>query len=265
MDAYLSRFGGLGRLYGEPAMERLRKAHVCVIGIGGVGTWTAEALARSGVGTLTLIDMDDVCITNTNRQLPAMEGHIGRSKVTVMAERLRRINPECVVNEVHDFFTVTTAETLLSTRFDYVVDAIDDPAQKALMIVTCQERSIPIITVGGAGGRWDPTQIQVADLTKAFNDGLLRRVRKTLRRVHDYSRDGSPWDVACVFSRERAIFPTAEGGLCRTGRQSGNLTLDCNSGFGTASFVTGVYGFSAASLVVRTLADPPEPEPDPSR
>lgn len=262
MDAYLSRFGGLGRLYGEAAMTRLREAHVCVIGIGGVGTWAAEALGRSGIGNITLIDMDDVCVTNTNRQLPAMEGEIGKSKVSVMAARLRKINPECRVEEVHDFFTKGTADTLLSTQYDYIIDAIDDPSQKALMVVMCQERGIPLVMVGGAGGRWDPTRIQVADLTKAFNDGLLRRVRKTLRRVHNYSRDNSEWGVASVFSSERAVFPTAEGGLCRTGRQSSNLTLDCNSGFGTASFVTGVYGFAAASLVVRTIADPPTPDPE---
>ena len=265
MEDYTSRFGGLGRLYGEASLQKLRDAHVCVIGIGGVGTWAAEALGRSGIGKLTLVDMDDVCITNTNRQLPAMEGEIGRPKVQVMAERLRRINPECEVVEVHDFFTQKTSEGLLATRYDYLVDAIDDPSRKALMLVMCRERGIPVVTVGGAGGRWDPTQVQVADLTRAFNDGLLRKVRKKLRREYDYPRDDSAWGVPTVFSSERAIFPTSEGGLCRTGRQATNLTLDCNSGFGTATFVTGVYGFAASSVVVRAIADPPIPSMAPDQ
>jgi tRNA A37 threonylcarbamoyladenosine dehydratase len=259
MNDYEARFGGISRLYGKGAQGRLQNAHVCVIGIGGVGTWVVEALARSGVGHLTLVDMDDVCITNTNRQLPAMEGNVGRPKVTVMADRVARINPACQVHSICDFFTAQTADQVLATDFDYIVDAIDHPKQKALLIAMCQSRSLPIVTVGGAGGRWDPSQVQTDDLVHAFNDGLLRRVRKTLRKEHNFPKDDARWGIPAVFSKERAIFPTPDGGLCRTGSGSTSLRLDCASGFGTASFVTGTYGFAAAAIVVKHIADPPEP------
>jgi tRNA A37 threonylcarbamoyladenosine dehydratase len=259
MDGYTSRFGGLGRLFGVSALARLRTGHVCIIGVGGVGTWAAEACARSGVGSITLVDMDDVCITNSNRQLPAMEGTIGRPKITVMAERLRRINPDISVHEVHDFFTESTADSLLAAPFDFLIDAIDSAPQKALLIDGCRRRAIPLVTVGGAGGRWDPTQIQIADLTQSFNDGLLKQVRKKLRRAYDYPVDATPWGVAAVFSRERAIFPASDGGLCRVGSGTANLRLDCASGFGAASFVTGTYGFAAASVAIQAIAQPDEP------
>ena len=258
-EAYESRFGGIGRLYGAESLERLASGHVAVVGIGGVGSWAAEALARSGVGKITLIDLDDVCITNTNRQVPALGGAVGRPKVTVMAERMRRINPDCTIEAVQDFLTPTTSDALLTPGFDYLIDAIDNSRHKAHLIVACRERKIPIVTAGGAGGRWDPSQVMCDDLTEAFNDGLLRRVRKHLRREYGYPLSDDPWGIPAIYSRERPVFPTPDGGLCRHGAASASHKLDCAEGFGAASFVTGTYGFAAAAVAVKALANPVTP------
>ncbi|WP_162975714.1 tRNA threonylcarbamoyladenosine dehydratase, partial [Pseudomonas aeruginosa] len=174
------RFGGIGRLYGREGLQRLADSHVAVVGIGGVGSWAAEALARSGVGEISLFDLDDVCVTNTNRQVHAIEGSVGKAKVEVMAARIRAINPACRVHAVADFVTrETMAEYIVD--FDYLIDCIDSVAAKAALIAWCKRRKIPVITTGGAGGQVDPTQIQVADLNKTFNDPLAAKVRSTLR------------------------------------------------------------------------------------
>ena len=157
---YLERFGGVARLVGRAGLERLRTAHVCVVGVGGVGSWAVEGLARSGVGALTLVDLDDVCVTNVNRQLPALDGQIGRPKVAVLLERVRLINPQCRVEAVSEFFTEATADRLLAPDFDYVIDAVDLMSHKARLIAGCRDRGRPCLTVGAAGGRRDPTQVR---------------------------------------------------------------------------------------------------------
>ncbi len=250
------RFGGLGRLYGGAALTRLAAAHVCVVGVGGVGSWTVEGLARSGVGALTLVDLDDVCVTNVNRQLPALDGNIGRPKVTALAERVRLINPACRVFEVTEYFTAASAERLLATRFDWLVDAIDGMTAKALLIAECVRRGQPVLTVGGAGGKRDGARIRVGDLGESQGDDLLRLVRKKLRRDHGFARgEGQRYGVPCVYSHERPVYPWADG-VCRAEPEpGGNLKLDCASGFGTAVFVTGAFGLAAAGEVVRVLAE----------
>jgi len=239
------RFGGLARLYGAAGLQRLLRASVCVVGLGGVGSWAAEALARSAVGHITLVDLDDVCLSNVNRQLHALDGAIGRPKVVVMAERLRAIHPACQVRAVAEFFTATTAEEILQTRFDFVVDAIDQVANKCLLIARCRQKEIPIVCAGGAGGRRDPAAVQVDDLARTGHDALLQQVRKKLREEHGFPRDPkTPFGVSCVFSTEQAI-PPAEG-------FGGRVT--CDNGYGTASFVTGTFGLVAASCVVSKIA-----------
>ena len=167
-DNYNQRFGGTRRLYGNSEVEILRAAHVCVIGIGGVGSWAAEALARSGIGELTLIDMDDVCVTNINRQIHAMTGTVGQSKIEVMAERIKLINPECKVNLIDDFITPDNIREYIDGRFDYILDAIDSMKPKAALLAYCKSNKFKVITTGGAGGQIDPTQIQITDLTKTI-------------------------------------------------------------------------------------------------
>ena len=152
------RFGGIARLYGREGLERLAAAHVAVVGIGGVGSWAAEALARSGVGEISLFDLDDVCITNTNRQVHALQGAVGRAKVEVMAERIHAINPACRVHAVADFVTRDNLAELITLQLDMVIDCIDSVAAKAALIAWCKRRKIAIVTTGGAGGadRSDP-------------------------------------------------------------------------------------------------------------
>ena len=258
MSDYDYRFSGIARLYGVEALTRLRAAHVCVVGIGGVGSWTVEALARSGVGKLTLIDMDDVCLSNANRQLHALDGTVGKLKIDVMADRARAIQPECEINTVADFFTAKTADNLLSEDFDVMIDAIDQQANKCLLIDGCKKREMPVVTVGAAGGKWDPTAVQTADLTKVSYDALLKRVRKSLRRDFGYSRDPKrKWGIDAIFSTEKAVYPSPDGGVCEKPDSQTSLKLDCSSGFGSATHVTGTFGFAAASLAIRKIITGP--------
>lgn len=252
---YNDRFGGVGRLFGRVGLERLSAAHVAVVGIGGVGSWVVEGLARSGVGAITLIDLDDVCITNVNRQLPAIDGQIGRPKVVVMAERVKSINPACRVEAVAEFFTAASAGRLLAPHFDCVVDAIDGMTNKALLVDACVKRGLACVSVGGAGGKCDATKIRAGDLGESTSDDLLRQVRKKLRRDHGWARgEGHHYGVRCIYSTEKPVFPWANG-TCSTEPEPGtNLKLDCASGFGTAVFVTGTFGLAAAGEVVRLIA-----------
>ncbi|HEY0944815.1 MAG TPA: tRNA threonylcarbamoyladenosine dehydratase [Opitutaceae bacterium] len=253
-DDYLDRFGGMGRLVGQDGLARLRAAHVCVVGVGGVGSWTVEGLARSGVGALTLIDLDDVCVTNINRQLPALDGNIGRPKVAALAERVRLINPACRIETRTEFFTGATAERMLAPRYDAVIDAIDGMSNKALLIAAAVQRGLPCVTVGGAGGKRDASQIRTGDLGDAWGDDLLRLVRKKLRRDHGFPRgEKVKFGVRCVYSAENPVYPWANG-TCSTEPEPGSsLKLDCASGFGTAVFVTGAFGLVAAQEAVRLI------------
>jgi tRNA A37 threonylcarbamoyladenosine dehydratase len=255
---YFERFGGVARLVGRAGLERLRAAQVCVVGVGGVGSWVVEGLARSGVGALTLIDLDDVCVTNVNRQLPAMDGTIGRPKVEVLAERVRAIAPECRVEAVMEFFTAASAERLLATKFDFVVDAIDKLANKALLIAEGRRRGMNVLTVGGAGGKRDATQVRTGDLGDSWGDELLRQVRKKLRKDHGFAHGEQTgkmhWGIRCVWSSELPVFPWANGTCASEPEPGSELALDCESGFGTGVFVTGAFGLAAAGEVVRVLA-----------
>ena len=257
-SAFTERFGGVGRLFGREGLARLQAAHVCVVGVGGVGSWVVEALARSGIGALTLIDLDDVCVTNVNRQLPALDGAIGRTKVDVLAERVKLINPECRVTALTEFFTAASAERILSERFHFVVDAIDDVANKARLIAGSLQRNLPVITVGGAGGKRDATQIQAGDLGDAWGDELLRLLRRKLRRDHGFQagtqKGKMHFGVRCIWSSEVQVFPWADG-TCQAEPEPGsNLKLDCESGFGTGVCVTGAFGLAAAGEVVRLIS-----------
>lgn len=246
------RLAGIARLYGRDALARLRRARVCVIGLGGVGSWTVEALARTGVGSLTLVDPDDVCVSNTNRQLHAHAPNIGRPKTQVLAERVHAIHPETHVECVQDFFSTSTAQQVLAPGYDVVVDAIDQFKNKVLLVGACREREQKLVVVGSAGGRRDPTRIQRADLTRAKNDKLLAMLRKRLRQKHGFPRTGA-WKMPCVFSDELPFFPTPEGGVCREKPEGDSVRLDCAGGYGAATFVTGAFGFVAAAAVTELI------------
>lgn len=257
---FTTRFAGVARLFSSDGLARLRRAHVAVVGIGGVGSWAVEALARSGVGALTLIDLDEVCLSNTNRQLPALTECVGRPKVEVMAERVRGINPACCVTPVVDFLTEANATRLLAPEFSCVVDAIDHVAHKCCLIAAARAAGRPLIVCGGAGGRCDPTRLRVADLSDVTNDRLLAAVRQQLRRKHGFPPAGKPCDVECVFSPESPVFPLPDGSVCSrrpTGTTREDRPVNCDSGWGTAAFVTGAFGLAAAAWVVRHLAEAP--------
>lgn len=250
-DAYLQRFGGIGRVYGRAALERIHDMHVCVIGIGGVGSWSAESLARSGVGRITLIDHDDLCVTNINRQIHALDSVIGQSKVDVMAERIAQINPDCDVRIIDDLVTSTTLKKYLEGGYDYVIDAIDSIRFKTDIIYYCKRNKIPIITTGGAGGQTDPTQVQIADLTRTYNDPLAAKVRNRLRSQYQWTQNPKRrFGVECVFSTEQPRYPRADGtvGLEKPGVPG--LTLDCELGYGSLSMVTATFGLVAAARVI---------------
>ena len=256
---YLDRFSGIGRLYGDDSLRCLRRARVAVIGIGGVGTWAAEALARSGIGSLALIDLDEVCITNVNRQLHAIDGQIGRPKVEAMADRLRLISPQCELQAIPEFFTAASADRLLEPGYDVIVDAIDNVKHKALLVALCRDREIPLIVSGGAGGKRDPSRIRTDDLAYATNDMLLKQLRKKLRRDYDFPEEitKAPFGFRAAFCDEKTVFPWADGTVCGTPEPGSDLRLNCESGFGTATFITGAVGFAAAAEAVKVITGVP--------
>lgn len=255
MSDFETRFNGIARLYGRAGLARLRAAHVCVVGIGGVGTWTAEALARSGIGAITLVDLDEVCVSNINRQLHALTDTVGRAKVEVMAERIRAINPDCRVTPDQRFFNEQTADELLAVKYDFVVDAIDSMSNKILLLVKCREQNLPVITCGGAGGRRDGTAVRVADLVKASHDRLLAEVRRTLRKRFNLPGGQAALGIMSVFSAEATVYPQPDGsvGKKRILAEEGTR-LNCDGGLGSATFVTGAFGFAAAGWVVKAIA-----------
>ncbi len=249
------RFSSLGRLLGASALERLGAAHVAVVGVGGVGSWAVEALARSGIGALTLIDMDDVCVTNVNRQLPALTATVGQPKVAVLAARIAGIHPACAVREIREFLTGSNAPRLLGDRFDFVIDATDRMSVKAAILARARERGSPALTVGSAGGRSDATRIRCVDLARAGGDELIRQVRRKLRRDHGWAGgNGNFYDVPTIISSEPPAHPWSDGTVRPDPEPGADLKMDCATGFGAACFVTGAFGFLAAGEVVRRIA-----------
>jgi tRNA A37 threonylcarbamoyladenosine dehydratase len=255
-----ARFGGVARLYGQAALDRFARARVAVVGIGGVGTWAVECLARSGIGHLTLVDLDEICITNVNRQIHALDGQIGMAKTTAMAARVRAIHPECDVAAIPAFFNERTGGEILAAGFDAVVDAIDTLRHKALLVAECHARGIPVITCGAAGGRRDPTRIRVADLAVSGGDPLMHALRRKLRREHGFSNipmgtKPPPMGIDAVFSDEPQVFPDGEGGVCgdRIDAPGSGPQLGCDAGYGSAAHVTGCFGMIAAGRVLERL------------
>ena len=248
VDNYEQRFGGIGRLYTPEGLSKLRQAHVCVIGIGGVGSWAVEALARTGIGKITMIDMDDICVTNINRQIHAMTGTVAQLKTESMKERVERINPECVVEIIDDFISPENIPEYLNRGYDYVIDAIDSVKTKAALIAYCKRNKIKLITTGGAGGQTDPSQIQIADLSRTIQDPLASKVRSLLRKEYNFSQNPKrKFGVDCVFSTQPLIFPKMGEG-CEI-----SATMNCANGFGAVTMVTATFGFFAVSRVVDKL------------
>jgi tRNA A37 threonylcarbamoyladenosine dehydratase len=256
---YTRRFGGIARLYGEAGLGRFAQAHVCVVGIGGVGSWVVEALARSGVGTLTLIDLDNVAESNVNRQIHALESQFGRPKVDAMAGRIREINPECTLITREEFVEPDNLERLIGGQFDYLVDCIDAYKTKAALIAHCRRHKIRIITVGGAGGQSDPLKIRLADLSKTQHDPLLAKTRKLLRKCYRFPKNPQRrFDISCVYSDEQQVYPDGQGAVCSVKPEAGSPGhgLHCG-GFGSAMTVTASFAMVATAHVLKKLSAGP--------
>ena len=264
MTDYSLRFGGIARLYGLHGATVLQQAHFCVIGIGGVGSWVAEALARNGVGQITLIDLDDICITNINRQIHALTDTIGESKVEVMSDRIKQINPDCRINVIEDFITTENLAELMSVKFDYVIDAIDSVDIKTRLIAFCKRGKTPIITIGGAGGQVDPSKISITDLSKTYQDPLLAKVKNQLRREFNFPRadiakaSKRKFSIDAVFSTEQLRYPNEVGEVCLAkpdvgDGNSSSMRLDCSGGFGATTHVTATFAFFAVGRAIEKL------------
>ncbi len=254
------RFDRIGRLVGDVGMEKLLGAHVMVIGLGGVGSFAVEALARSGIGKLTLVDFDRVCVTNSNRQLQAVHGNIGRGKAATLAERVKLVNPQAQAQPLPAFYSARTSDEVLGARPDYVVDAIDNVTAKCHLLASCRARGLPVVSATGASGRIDPTQVKVVDLSETCVDPLADAVRRTLRQKYDFPRTG-PFGIAAVYSPEPPAEPRelhydgAEGFhcVCPGGQNEHHSCEERRVIYGTAGFVTGAFGLACASVVVRAI------------
>lgn len=247
------RFSGVRRLYGEQGLASLQKAHVLVIGIGGVGSWAVEALARNAVGKLTLVDLDNLAESNMNRQIHALDDTLGKAKVTAMHERIAAINPLCEVLEVEDLVTPENLASLLANQPDVVVDCMDDTKAKTALAAYCKQHKLPLIMVGSAGGKLDATRIHLADLAHVQGDRMLAKVRNQLRRDHGFAKasdhkKSAKFGIVAVYSDEPVARPEE---ACETS-QEGLTGLNC-AGYGSSICVTATAGFVAAQQAIGRL------------
>ncbi len=248
------RFGGIVRLYGSASFERFCQSHVMVIGVGGVGSWAAEALVRSGIGKISLVDMDHVAESNINRQAHALDSTLGMAKIEAMRLRLLDINPQCDIQLFDCFAEPDQLAALLSIKPDVVIDAIDQVKVKVELAAYCQSNNLPIVICGSAGGQCDPTQIRNEDLARTTHDPLLARMRSLLRKQHNYPRDPrKKFGLDVIYSTEQVVQPTTDACDVQVGSASSSAApqgLNC-AGYGSAMTVTAAFGLAAAA---RSLA-----------
>jgi len=250
-DDWAERFAGLRRLYGERAFGLLPALHFAVIGIGGVGSWAAEALARSAIGRITLVDYDTIEAGNVNRQLHALTDTLDAKKTAVMAARIAQINPRARVDVIDDFLNMDNLADILDRGYDFVIDAIDSIKFKAALIHHCKRHRIPVITTGGAGGLTDPARIQVADLSRTHHDPLASKVRGRLRDRYGFTRNPKrSFGVECVFSSQQPLYPTPDGEVSHAKPGIHGVSLDCRFGYGTSVAITATFGFMAAGRAI---------------
>lgn len=238
---YRQRFDATKRLYGEN-LETLAKSRVALVGLGGVGSWSAEALARTGVGNLGLFDLDDICISNTNRQLPALTKNIGKPKVQVLAQRIKEINPNANVAENITWVLPKNIEDFFKNKYDFIIDACDSLKTKVALSLWCKRNKIGFISCGSAGGKTDATKIKILDLADAIQDPLLAKLRNKLRKDYNFAKGGKKMGIKVVSSSQQMIRPEN----C----EFTSTKLDCGGGFGSSLMVTGTFGFVAAGFAV---------------
>ena len=239
-------FKGLEHFFGKDGLQKLNDSHVLVIGIGGVGSWACESLARSGVGSITMVDMDDICVSNINRQIHANINSVGKEKVFEMKTRLESINPNAQIEARFEFFTPQTMEKIFELNPSFIIDAMDSVPNKCLLVDQCKKRDIPVITTGAAGQRVDPTLIHICDLNRTVNDKLCKRMKRILKKDYGYFRlHKSPYHIPCVSSKEIVGNEVLV--------ESENDVVNCRTTLGSVSYVTGTMGFVAASYVIKEL------------
>jgi tRNA A37 threonylcarbamoyladenosine dehydratase len=254
MSNYEEKFSSLSRVYGDRMMEMLAGVHICIVGMGGVGSWSAEALARNGVAKITLVDGDNISRSNTNRQIHTLESTIGQSKVDIMKQRILDINPECEVQAIEQYIDDDNLRDILERGYDCVIDATDGFRTKANIVYCCKRNKIQIITTGGAGGLIDPTQIKVSDLSTTWNDPLAAKVRSELRCQHGFTRNKRySFGVPCVYSTEQQRYPDKDGKVVHAKPGVAGLSLDCNFGYGSSVAVTAMFGFVAATTAIERI------------
>ncbi|WP_343683114.1 tRNA threonylcarbamoyladenosine dehydratase [Acinetobacter baylyi] len=242
-DEYDRRFAGVAKIYGDDAFNHYEKSHVMVIGIGGVGSWAVEALARTAIGEITLVDMDVLAASNINRQLPALSSTLGQEKADIMAERCRQINPHVKINIVDDFLSADNVADILVSQPDVVLDCIDDVKAKLALMLYCRFNKIPLIVSGGAGGKLDPLKIRVADLSKTEQDPMLAKLRSQLRAKGICKKPKEKFGITCVYSIDNPFSGTE---VCAA------AGLRCG-GYGSAVVVTSTFGMIAAAEVLKKL------------
>ncbi|AXY61839.1 ThiF family adenylyltransferase [Acinetobacter sp. WCHAc010052] len=242
-DEYDRRFAGVARIYGDEAFNHYENSHVMVIGIGGVGSWAVEALARTGVGELTLVDMDSIAASNINRQLPAMTSTLGYEKIEVMAERCRQINPRIRINLIEDYLSPENIKELLVEAPDLILDCIDDVKAKLALMLHCRFNKIPLIVSGGAGGKLDPLKIRVADLSRTEQDPMLAKLRTQLRGMGICKKPKDKFGITCVYSVDN---PFSSADVCPS------AGLRCG-GYGSAVVVTSSFAMVAVAEVLKKL------------
>jgi tRNA A37 threonylcarbamoyladenosine dehydratase len=248
------RFGGVERIYGRESLARFKQSHIIIVGIGGVGSWVVEALARNAIGKITLIDMDVVAESNINRQLPALSSTLGRNKTEVMAERVREINSDCEICIIEDFLSKDNIEYLIDKDANYIIDCIDNSRVKAALISWCKRQKVKIITMGGAGGKIDPSLIKVSDLSKTIHDPLLSKTRKLLRQNYNFSKNAKRrFHIPCVYSTEHVKYPTSDGKITNEKTQDEISGLSCAGGIGSSVMVTGSFGFMVVAYILKKL------------
>lgn len=251
MSDFEEKFGSLSRVYGDDQLQRIRDLNICIVGLGGVGSWAAEALARSGVGKLTLVDGDTISKSNINRQLHALDSNIGKSKAVVMYERISQINSECEVQVIEQFINEDNQRDILERGYDGVLDAIDSLKFKAAIIYNCKRNKVPVVTTGGAGGLTDPTMITINDLSSTWNDPLASALRLCLRQQHRFTRNPkNSFGVPCVYSTEQQRYTDKDGNPDYRKPGVAGLSLDCFSGYGSSVMVTASFGLTAAAKII---------------
>lgn len=255
-EEYQLRFGGIERLYGRQALANFAGSHVCVIGVGGVGSWAVESLVRSGIGRITMIDPDEVSTSNINRQLVALDSTVGQGKADVLVERIKQINPQCQVHVVENLLKPENTRELIGKKFDYIIDAIDSARSKAALIRHCKSNKVKLVCIGGAGGKTDASQTAVADITKTHNDPLLAKARSILRYDYDFSRNPKrKYQIPCVYSTEQVSYPMSDGTITQAKPDSERaLKMACDVGMGSVTHVTATFANLAVGLVLNKLA-----------